>query len=190
MNVRNLVAFNDKKGVQTMNGLRIIQSLIIYTFLCGAVIAQNEEFKLTASDPIVQSNFGYSVAITGKKVLVGRIRDNYETGAVYHFEYDGSDWLQIEKIVAVDGTTYDKFGCSVSMSDNLAIIGAENDDPHGAGSGSAYLLEYYDNSWHHLKKLIPSDGNYYTYFGNSVSISGTTVIVGAWNDDINGDRSG
>jgi hypothetical protein len=190
MNVRNLVAFNDKKGVQTMNGLRIIQSLIIYILLCSAVIAQNEEFKLTASDPIVQSNFGYSVAISGTKVLAGRIRDNNETGAVYHFEYDGSDWLQIEKIVAVDGTDHDKFGCSVSMSDNLAIIGAENDDPHDAGSGSAYLMEYYDNSWHHLKKLIPTDGYYYSYFGHSVSISGSTVILGAWQDDINGDRSG
>ena len=173
-----------------MNGLRIIQSLIIYTFLCGAVIAQNEEFKLTPDDPIVQSNFGYSVAITGTKVLVGRVRDNNETGAVYYFEYDGNNWLQIEKIIAVDGTIHDKFGISVSISDNLAIIGAENDNFHGAGSGSAYLIKYYDNSWNNLKKRIPDDGHAYAYFGNSVSISGTTVLIGAWKDDIDGDKSG
>ncbi len=41
-----------------------------------------------------------------------------------------------------------------------------------------------------LFKLLPDDGARFDFFGNSVAISGTTAIVGAYMDDDNGDRSG
>ena len=41
-----------------------------------------------------------------------------------------------------------------------------------------------------LFKLLPNDGTAEDWFGNSVAISGTTVIVGAPHDDDNDNKSG
>jgi len=46
------------------------------------------------------------------------------------------------------------------------------------------------DNWGEIKKITPSDGADYDYFGISVSISGDTAIVGAHYDDDNGFWSG
>jgi len=92
-----------------------------------------------------------------------------------------------------DGTAGDKFGISVDISGNIAIIGARYDDDKGSDSGSAYIYQrdLNDNSWVLLKKLVPNDGAADDQFGCSVAVSGDTFLVGAlYDDDKQGDDSG
>ncbi|WP_419634052.1 FG-GAP repeat protein [Thiolapillus sp.] len=100
---------------------------------------------------------------------------------------------QDNKLVATDGAIGDGFGRSVSISGDWAVVGAYADSDNGGQSGSAYL--FYRNSggagnWGQVKKLLPADGAAADYFGESVAISGDTIIVGAWLDDDNGSASG
>ena len=47
------------------------------------------------------------------------------------FERDTSgNWSQKPKIVANDREAYDRFGQSVAISGNYAIVGAHNEDPN------------------------------------------------------------
>jgi hypothetical protein len=91
------------------------------------------------------------------------------------------------KLTASDGTSWDQFGGSVSISGDYAIVGASEDNDNGNNdSGSAYVFERINSSWTEIAKLTASDGASEDYFGLSVSISGDYAIVGALGDDDNG----
>ena len=83
----------------------------------------------------------------------------------------------------------DGFGDSVSVSGDVAVVGAILDDDNGEFSGSAYVFRYDGAVWVEEEKLTASDGAAEDFFG-SVSISGDVALVGAWGDDDNGSDSG
>lgn len=139
---------------------------------------------LLPSDTVLFDGFGYSVSISGDTAIVGKpLGDN---GIAYIFERNtgGADnWGEVKKITASDGAAFDNFGYSVSISNDIVVIGAFNDDNN---KGSAYIYERNTggvNNWGEVKKLTASDGAVNDQFGISVSISVDTVIVGASGDD-------
>ena len=90
------------------------------------------------------------------------------------------------KLIAADGASQDSFGWSVSISGNAAVVGAPQD---GGSFGSAYIFERdpATHNWAQTQKLQAFDGARSDQFGESVSISGDSVIVGAkWDDSYRG----
>ena len=155
----------------------------------------SETAKLTASDGDVNDYFGRSVAISGDTALVGA-HLNDDNGSmsgsayIYQRQADGS-WGETSKLTATDGDSGDYFGHSVAISGDTALVGAYQDDDNGSDSGSAYLYQRQaDGSWSEVAKLTASDGAAGDRFGFSVAISGDTALVGAYQDDDNGDSSG
>ena len=151
--------------------------------------------KLTASDAGVSDFFGNSVSLSGSTALVGAFLNNgkgIQSGSAYIFERQSDDsWLQVPKLIASDATAGDFFGRSVSLSGNRALIGAHNDDDNGNNSGSAYIFERQsDGSWSQVVKLTASDAAANDFFGRSVSLSGSTALIGANRDDDNANDSG
>ena len=101
------------------------------------------------------------------------------------------DPVETAKLLASDGSEGDKFGSFVAISGNTALVGAYSDDDDGTDSGSAYILEQQqDGSWLETAKLLASDGASDDLFGDSVAISGTTALIGAYRDDDDGTDSG
>ncbi len=81
------------------------------------------------------------------------------------------------KLIAVDAATGDRFGYSVAISGNTAIVGAYGDDDVISFSGSAYLFDV--TTGNQIAKLTATDAAPLEFFGRSVAISGNTAIVGA-----------
>ena len=155
----------------------------------------SEVQKLTASDGAVGDYFGWKVLISGEALVVSANYDDDNadnSGSAYVFERDGDGiWQEIQKLTASDGAASDYFGRSVSISGNKVVIGVDWDDDNGNNSGSAYVFERDGaGNWIEVQKLLASDGVAFNLFGRSVSISGETVVVGAYNDDDNGSSSG
>ena len=94
------------------------------------------------------------------------------------------------KLTASDNAAGDWFGISVSISGDYVAVGAYLDDDNGNESGSAYVFKRSGTSWAQEAKLLPADGAAGDHFGKSVSISGDYAVVGARNDDDNGNESG
>ena len=69
------------------------------------------------------------------------------------------------------------FGSSVDLEGDLAVIGAACDVSPLVGS--AYIFRRVAGSWIEEAQLLPADGAGGDLFGFSISISGTTVLVGA-----------
>lgn len=83
------------------------------------------------------------------------------------------------KLFASDGAEDDRFGGDASISGDTVVVGAVLHDEAGTDSGSAYVFTRSDGVWSEQAKLIVSDGSAHDRFGQSVSISGDTALVGA-----------
>jgi hypothetical protein len=138
--------------------------------------------------------FGYSVAASGDTALVGaRFADEHGTdsGAAYVFSRTGTSWTQEARLAPADGAASDWFGSSVALSGDTAVVGASSDDDKGGDSGSAFIFTRSGTEWTEQPKLTASDGAAQDRFGNSVAISGDTVVVGApYHESAGGFRSG
>src|SRR5262249_22798562 len=90
-----------------------------------------------------------------------------------------------QKLTAFDGAAGDNFGFSVTVSGDTVVVGANNDDiGMNADQGSAYVFTRSGAFWTLQHKLTASDGAASDNFGISVALSGDTLVVGAFGDDI------
>lgn len=155
-----------------------------YVFRRDAGGVWTEVTKLAASDGEVNDSFGVSVALSGNAVLVGALNDAHSgalgAGSAYLFSDDGG-WIERQKLTAADATDSDRFGTSVALSADLALVGAAADD-HSGGSdaGSAYVFARNAAVWNQEWRLAAADD---ARFGISVAVSGDTALVGAYRDD-------
>lgn len=155
--------------------------------------------KLTADDATAGAQFGISVAIDGDTAIVGASGDGDHgpnTGSAYVFvrhESDPNQWQQVAKLNAHDGAAYDFFGSTVAIDDDVAIIGAPQDDDGGSSSGSAYIYSRHfggADQWGQVTKITSSDASAVDFFGWSVAIDGDLAVVSAIHDDDAGPDSG
>lgn len=152
-----------------------------------------EEAKLTASDQGNNDRFGFWVAIDGDTVVVGSRQDDdtdTNTGSAYVFTRIGAVWSEEAKLTAADAAAFDRFGTSVSISGDTAVIGAGEADGVGANSGAAYVFTRSGTTWSQEVKLTPADPAAGDFFGHYVSISENTILLSAFRDDDDGQDSG
>lgn len=152
-----------------------------------------QEAKLLPTDGAAQDQFGSSVSISGTAAVIGAHTDDdngMNSGSAYVFRYDGAQWLQESKLLPEGGAADDFFGLKVSISGDIAIVGAMRDDDNGNESGSAYVFRYDGSQWQQEAKLLPADGAAEDGFGSSVSVSGNVVVVGARGNDDKGEGTG
>ncbi len=178
------------KIMKTHWTLIVVAGVVLALAASAARGGYPELFKLTADDGADRDYFGGSVGIDGDIAIVGAETDDdagldSNSGSAYLF--DVTTGLQLRKLTAFDAAIEDRFGCSVGISENVAIVGAGWDDVLGSDSGSAYLFDLVANNY---IKLTALDGAAEDRFGWSVAISGNKAIVGAAFDDDAGTDSG
>lgn len=192
---------NDMKHIQA----RLIVLLLAICSLKNSLWAQN----VGIGTPTPHSSAVLDVQSTDKGVSLPSMTTsqrnaipNPKTGLLVFdldkntiFMFDGGQWLallftvseaSIPPIVrtASDGAIGDQFGFSASISGNYAVIGAPYDNVGAnVNQGSAYIFFRNGSVWSQQAKLVASDGAGNDLFGYSVSINGSYVIVGAYQDN-------
>jgi len=140
------------------------------------VTTGTELFKLTASDAFAGDAFGFSVAISGNRAIVGSYYDDdagLSSGSAYIF--DVTTGTELYKLTASDATAGAKFGTSVAIDGNFAAVGAPME---GAWlEGKAYL--YCVGPGVEMGILQASDIANFAFFGSDVAIDGDTLVVGS-----------
>ncbi len=135
-----------------------------------------KETKLKANDGAPGDAFGLSVAISGGTVVAGAYAKDQGSGSAYVFTQAGGVWTQQQTLIPSDPAPGDQFGFSVAVSGDTAVSGAYAKDQK---AGSAYVFERSGGLWAERQKLAASDAAAGNSFGDSVGISGDTVIAGA-----------
>jgi len=145
--------------------------------------------------------FGQSLDISGDTIVVGSTfedgestEEEYDEGAAYVFVRDGDEWSQESYLKAADADGGDFFGYSTAISGFKIVVGAIFGDSEIMGTGAAYVFKHNGSDWLEEAKLTASNEGSGDYFGNSVDISGETIVIGASCEDskaigVNGDGS-
>lgn len=139
---------------------------------------------ITSNDIAEKDQFGSSVSVSSQQLAIGSPHHDStasDSGAVYIFEQIGGQWQQQQKIISSDNGHTDYFGFSVSLENNLLVVGA----PYGSSdaNGSAYVFNYNGTSWVESKQLFGSVTNNLSLFGWSVTLNNNRVVIGAMGDD-------
>jgi hypothetical protein len=136
--------------------------------------------------------FGTAVSLDGNNALIGAFFDDTPNtsdnkGSVYFFQKDmnSNNWNQQQVLNASDAQADDRFGFSVKLEGNRALIGSWLNDDNGLDSGSAYLfkLNTTTQQWLEKQKIIAADGDSEDYFGVSVGLSNNYLFIGAHQTD-------
>ena len=149
------------------------------------------EVKLMSDDPNQWSSnrFGWSVSISGKTVIIGAPKheagDLPDSGSASIFalteEGGKKEWKRQALLNPQEaGRRSDRFGTSVSISGDYAVIGAPGID---SSTGAAYVYRRDGDRWTQQVKLTAADGTKRDSFGRAVAILGDHVIVAAPVDD-------
>ncbi len=145
--------------------------------------------KITEAGGVAGDVFGACVSISGDYAIVGIPGDdigaNTDQGSAIIYHYNGTSWVMTQKITDNNGAATDYFGISASMDGNFLIVGANADD-FGAQTdqGSACIFQNIGGTWTLKQKIFDISGLKNDNFGQSVSISGSNLIVGEPGDDV------
>jgi hypothetical protein len=93
------------------------------------------------------------------------------------------------KLVAPDAAADDRFGTSVALCGDVALVGSANDDHPLPASGSAYMFDA-RGSFTHIQKLFAQDASATSRFGASVALNALTALIGAPADGARGEDAG
>jgi len=142
-----------------------------------------------------RSGWSVSISSDGMKVAVGaNFNDDNgsNSGHVRVFELTGENWTQlgsdIDGEAAGDGSGY---AVSLSSDGTTVAVGAHLNDGNGNESGHVRVYNWSGSSWSQLGDDIDGEAEG-DHSGYSVSLSsdGTTIAVGADQNDGNGEMSG
>ena len=78
-------------------------------------------------------------------------------GSAYVFRFNGSQWVEQQKLIASDGAEWDGFGLSAAICGDSIFVGAYRDDDNQQDSGSAYVFRFNGEQWTETQKLVASD---------------------------------
>jgi hypothetical protein len=166
-------------------------SVYYYKGLDGKSGTINETVKLLASDGAAEDWFGVSASLSGGSALVGAFQHDDKgnnSGSAYYYkglnQKNGTVDQEDVKLLASDGAETDTFGLSVSLSGDNALVSAFQHDDKGSNSGAAYYYKGLNQKNGTVDqedvKLLASDGAMGDCFGISVSLSGDSALVGAY----------
>ncbi len=162
-----------------------------YIFYRTGTNSWTSRYKIVATDRESDDNFGISVSISGNYAIVGAPGEDpsaiQNAGSAYIFYRTATNtWDSGTKIVAPDAGGSDLFGQAVAISGNFAAIGVSYEDENLLGgntlnnAGSAYIFKRTGTTtWDSGTKAITTDRASNDWFGYSVSISGSNVILTA-----------
>lgn len=121
-----------------------------------------------------------------------------ESGAAYVFNRQGTVWKQQAYIKAVNAEKNDYFGGSISLDADRLAVGAPNEDSSDTSitngesasldnsaiaSGATYIYHRKNDQWTQEAYLKAFNAEANDQFGNSVSLSGNRLAIGAPNED-------
>ena len=149
----------------------------------------NQVAKIVASGRSFDSQFGWSVDISGTRAIVGAY-NHAITGAAYIFDRDffSGAWTESVKLTRAAPVS-DRFGWSVAVDGSYALVGAFQNTTDETGNnplssaGAVYVYRRGLFSWSEHQKFVASDRSGDDNFGISVAMDGTFAIIGSNRDE-------
>jgi len=169
-------------NASTVVATAINRAAYVFVEPAGGWVSGAQTAKLTSPNETGSDEFGDSVAIGSRTIVVGAPETGSEQeyyGAAYVYEEPTSGWgagAQGGEIQSPNFQNEAFFGNSVGVSGSLLAIGANGENVDGIQLvGAVYVF----NGTTQIAELTPSDVQAVECMGWSVAASGSTVAAGA-----------
>lgn len=93
---------------------------------------------------------------------------------------------QVAKLLSSDANTFQRFGYSLAIDGDYAVVGV----PRSGVGGAVYVLRRVGIAWVEQQRIFASDGEESDRFGQAVAIQGNRIMVGADGDADAGTSTG
>ena len=143
------------------------------------VSASWDQIDKEASPNAMAQQFGWSVAISRDRAIVGDPDDDLGKGAAHVYQRDSAgNWVLQTSLTAPGATSGDNFGYAVDIYSSgsvcRAVVSARGED---LSTGSAFV--YTCGNWASPQKITGSNTVFGDIFGHSVSIGSDRLLVGS-----------
>ncbi|MCP5021468.1 MAG: hypothetical protein GY930_06800 [bacterium] len=172
----------------------------------------SQQAYVKASSPGAHDVFGYSVSISGDRMLIGAVGESsnavgidgdqtnnsaYHSGAAYLFDRVGSTWGQVAYVKGSTTEQQGSFGGSVKLQGDRFLVGSHSQSSrapgihanqaktNSPGIGAAFLFSKNAGVWTQEAFIKASNPGRTDYFGSCVGFSGTVMAVGAPSEESN-----
>lgn len=140
-----------------------------------------EQATLQIAELPAGARFGASVSIFGNVAVVGAPQAEQDLGAAYVFVRSGSSWTHVQKLTPTNVTAPARFGYSVSVSEDVILIGAPAAGERASGTTFEFVRQ--GSSWNQSAGTIHGDPAAAHFFGSALSIAGNTAAIAAHGAD-------
>ncbi len=143
---------------------------------------------LTASDGVQDDNLGVAIGLDGDTAVVGALDADAvgatDSGAVYFFQRIGGTWVEQQKLFASAPVASARFGNTIDLRGDSAIVGAAYEDVEGNNeAGAVYVLRRSAGVWSETQRLVAVDGMPTDRFGTDVALDADNLLIGAYQHD-------
>lgn len=155
-----------------------------------------QQAYLKASNTTADARFGFSLALAGDTLAIGAPFEENPTdddqddrglprvidaGAVYVFTRSGGGtWAQQAYLKARQIRNTGQFGRgALALDGETLAVGAQYDPTFISGAGAVHIFSGAGDTWTAQGELLASNPASGAWFGQSVALSGGTLVVGA-----------
>jgi hypothetical protein len=159
--------------------------------------AWKQSQKLVAGDGAAFDQFGRAIALLGSKTMMitapfATVNGNRWVGAVYVFTFNGSTWVETQKLTPSDATAFGTFGKAIAFDEKHAFVGAGGVSINNVPlPGSVYVFDfersYTGVAWKEVQRIMaPDPADATAYFGFPIALAGNTIMVGSYAATVGG----
>jgi FG-GAP repeat len=143
-----------------------------YTFTRTGTKWQQEQ-KIAISTGQDNDSFGYGLSLSGDTAVISAFGANAGLGRAYIYKHASGAWTQVQSIDSPDASNETSFAYATSLvGDRLALATQ-------ADTGVVYIYDRVSGTFNLSQRLAASDSDVNDYFGQSISLDGTTALVSA-----------
>ena len=140
-----------------------------------------QDQKITSSSVSTYADFGYDIEVDGSTMVVGAWGDNTihtDHGSAWIYIKSGSTWILQDELDAPTYTSSNRrFGWSVDISGDTAIVGATHEDSAGSDVGAAHIYTRSGSTWSLQQTISPAGLSTQSFLGYDVAIDGDTAVI-------------
>ena len=167
-----------------------VQSGVVYVYSYDDVAGWTEDQRIAHVDSTSHADFGASLAKDGGRLLIGAPEHDAPAtncGAVYVYE-SGTTWQPVDALVPDQHSVGDRFGTTLALAGDVAVVGAPGDDSAAPDAGSVHLFRWTGGGWVWEAELTAADAEPNDAFGSSIALSGDDLFIGAKGGDAGGEE--
>ena len=184
---------HDLRAITTSGLFIVVLACTMLPLDCGHIsTARAQILELPRADSSRGDFFGTSVAISGRRILVGATGEDAcgtNSGAAYVYEQTDDGWARAAYLMPSDCEAGRLFGRSVALSGDVAVVAASQEFFSRETPNIVYVFEPDSaGTWHETGKLSGGSASEEGPFGTSVSVHDEQILVTTAGNSTQGTR--